>query len=96
MKSKSMLPKYLQPFLWSYEIAKLDSERHKKRIITNLLNFGDARAIQWLFKAYNRQEIKKNVINFLPGEWNKKSLNFWRLFFNIKENEVQKDKRIIK
>ncbi|MEA3273287.1 MAG: hypothetical protein U9Q72_01680 [Patescibacteria group bacterium] len=90
-----MLPKYLQPFLWSYEIAKLDPERHKKRIITNLLNFGDTQAIHWLFKTYNRPEIKVAVVDFLPGEWNKKSLNFWRLFFNIKKSKIQEDKRII-
>lgn len=90
-----MLPKYLQPFLWSYEIAKLDPERHKKRIITNLLNCGDTQALHWLFKVYDRQEIREVVSNFSPGEWSKKSLNFWRLFFEIKENEIKEDKRII-
>ncbi len=91
-----MLPRHLQPFFWSSKITELDPKQHKKRIITNLLNFGDIRALRWLFKNYSRQEIKEMTVDFLPGEWSKKSLNFWRLFFNLKGEKVKEDKRLIK
>ena len=90
-----MIPQYLQSFLWSSDISKLDIQRNKKRIITNILNFGDRRATDWLFEVYDKQEIKEIVSDFLPGEWNKKSLNFWRLYFGIKGNQIEKKKRII-
>ncbi|MEA1962973.1 MAG: hypothetical protein U9M94_01905 [Patescibacteria group bacterium] len=78
-----MIPKYIQPFLWSYDIKKMDIKKNKKRIITNVLNLGSAKATFWLFKIYSKKDIKKAVINPMPGEWNDKSLNFWSLIFNI-------------
>ncbi len=79
-----IIPKYVWPYLWSYNIKKIDLENHKKRIITNVLNLGSKRATDWLFRQYNKEDIKKLVINPLPGEWNKKSLNFWSLIMRVK------------
>ena len=39
-----MIPRYVQPFLWSYDIEKLSLKNNKKRIITNVLNLGSAKA----------------------------------------------------
>ena len=39
-----MIPDFVAPFLWSYDIDALDIERDKKRIITNVLNLGTERA----------------------------------------------------
>ena len=87
------IPSYLQPFLWSYDIDKLDLQRDKKRIITNILNLGTAKATDWLFRTYNKKDIKKAIANPLPGEWDEKSLNFWSLILNIKPGSTE---RIIK
>ena len=78
-----MIPSFLHPFLWSYDVEKLDLKRDKKRIITNILNLGTFPATKWLFEVYNRADIKEMVADPLAGEWNKKSLNFWRIIFNI-------------
>lgn len=83
-----MIPSYIHPFLWSYDVDKLDLSQNKKRIITNILNFGDTRATDWLFKTYKEGEIKKMVSNPLPGEWNKKSLGFWRLVLGVRLGET--------
>ena len=78
-----MIPSFVRPFLWSYDIEKLDLVRDKKRIITNVLNLGTFPATKWLFEIYDPEDIKKTVANPLAGEWNKKSLNFWRIVFNL-------------
>ncbi len=85
-----MIPSYIQPFLWSYDINKMDLSRNKKRIITNILNLGTAKSTDWLFKTYNEKDIKEAVINPLPGEWNKKSLNFWSLILNVKPGKTER------
>ncbi len=81
-----MIPQFIQPFLWSYDIEKIDLVRDKKRIITNILNLGSANAVEWLFSVYSHKDIEETVSNPLPGEWNKKSLNFWTLVLGIKPN----------
>ena len=78
-----------KPFLWSFDISKMDIQKNKERIITNVLNFGTKEATDLLFKIYNKKEIKKHVENPLPGEWNDKSLNYWSIIFNIKPKKIK-------
>lgn len=85
-----MIPSFVQPFLWSYDIDKLDLERNKKRIITNVLNLGTVPATKWLFEVYDRKDIKETVANPLPGEWSRKSLNFWELVLNVKPVQIRR------
>jgi len=75
---KKSIPQFIQPFLWSYDTAKIDPVKHKKRIIINVLNLGSKPATDWLFEQYKKSEIKEVVKNSKPGEWNKKSLSFWK------------------
>jgi len=85
-----MIPKFLQPFLWSYDASALDLARDKKRIITNVLNLGTQEATDWLFKAYTKEDIKDCLIHPLPGEWNNKSLVFWSLLMDVKPGQANK------
>ncbi len=74
--------------MWSYDVDKLDLQQNKKRIITNVLNLGTVKATNWLFKTYSKQEIKEVIINPLPGEWSKKSLNFWGLVLDVNPGQT--------
>ena len=89
--SDLMLPKYIKPFLWSYGVDRLDKAKDKKIIITNILNWGSHRATIWLFKTYPEKEIRNFVVHPAPGEWSKKSLNYWSLVFGVKP-EIKKRK----
>ena len=82
--SKQQIINSWKPFLWSYDINKIDLSKDKKRIITNVLNFGTHKATKLLFEVYSVKEIGAVVQEPLPGEWNKKSLNFWSLMLKIK------------
>jgi len=79
-----MIPKYVKPFLWSYDTGKINEEKDKKRIITNVLNLGTRKATDWLFDNYDEKDIKASISSPLPGEWNEKSLNLWSIVFKIK------------
>ena len=85
-----MIPSYIHPFLWSYDVSKMDLNKNKKRIITNVLNLGTARATDWLFETYNKKDIKSAITNPFPGEWNKKSLNFWSVVLNVKPGSLKR------
>ncbi len=83
-----MIPQFVRPFLWSYDIDALDLSRDKKRIITNVLNLGTSEATHWLFNTYTKEDIKSCLISPLPGEWNHKSLTFWSLILNVQPGET--------
>ena len=83
LKKEQILKKF-KPFLWSYDIDKIDLNRDKKRIITNVLNFGTIKATDLLFEVFDRVDIEKIVKKPIPGEWSDKSLNYWSIIFDIK------------
>ncbi|MDO8492250.1 MAG: hypothetical protein Q7S34_01235 [bacterium] len=87
MKKCNIVPKFIKPFLWSYDTTAIDVERDKGRIITNVLNLGTEEAVKWLFATYPKKEIVEIVANPKPGEWNKKSINYWSLVFDISPRE---------
>ena len=78
-----------KPFLWSFDISKMDIKKNKKRIITNVLNLGTKEATDLLFNVYNKNEIKAQVENPMPGEWNNKSLNYWSIIFDVNPKKTK-------
>jgi hypothetical protein len=85
------LPQSVKSCLWSYDTDKLDLEINKGIIIFNVLNFGNAEAVKWLFETYKREEIVEVAVSTSETEWSKKSLNYWK---NILGFEVVKKFRI--
>ena len=91
MKSDQNLPQSVQAVLWSYNLGQLDISLHKRVIISQVLNFGTEKAVQWLFQAYGKDEVI-NQANSIPiGQWDKKSLSLWSLILGIHPvSKVQK------
>jgi len=80
------LPKFLEPFLPSYDISKMDLKDpyDKKLIIEAILNQGTMKEIKWLFKTYSLRQIKNVVKNPARGCWDERALNYWTKIFDIK------------
>lgn len=70
--------------LWSYDTNKLDLDKDKQVIIRQVLNWGDEKAVKWLFKYYDRKIIKQIAQSIPLGNWDKKSLNFWSIILKIR------------
>jgi hypothetical protein len=83
LQATKNIPQFVAPFLWSYDVSRLDLARDKKRIILNVLNLGTKEATDWLFSVYPKDEIRNVVAESLYGEWNKKSLYYWRFVLGI-------------
>jgi hypothetical protein len=80
------LPKFLEPFLPSYDISKMDlkNPHDKKLIIEAVLNQGTMKEIKWLFRTYSLREIKNVLKNPSRGCWDARVLNYWTKIFDIK------------
>ncbi len=79
---RNNIPDFLQPFLWSYDLSKMDMKRHKKLIVKNILDFGTAEAIDWLKENYTESEIKEAIAQTTQAEWGKKSIHLWSFIYN--------------
>jgi len=85
---KSEIPEFISPYLWSYDVSRLDLEKDKKRIITNVLNYGTKEATDWLFQMYKKEDIAEAIKHPFPGEWNKKSMRFWSLILGVQPGSL--------
>lgn len=81
--NKNMIPSYVKPFLWSYNVKKIDIEKDKRTIILNILNLGTKKSIDWLLKNYSKEEIRQVIRNTYKSEWDNKSINLWSMIFNV-------------
>lgn len=80
----SGIPNFLQSSLWSYDVKKLNSQRNKNLIITQVLNYGTTDQVKWILHTYPDQEIKEVVKNPSRGIWWPEALNFWTKIFKLK------------
>jgi hypothetical protein len=74
-----MVPAELGRFFWDVDPAGLDPLRHKSYIIERILEFGDEKAVRWLFDTFSRDDIA--AILDSSRSLSLKSRNFWRLRF---------------
>jgi len=79
------LPKFLQPYIPSYDISDIDknSPGVSGEIITQVLNLGDDKAVSWVFDNYTLDEIRNVVKRPQKGVWNEESLNYWKEILKI-------------
>jgi len=92
------LPKFLQPYLASYDLAKLDKNTQavRQELITQILNSGDDKAVRWLFKTYSQKTIKNAISHPKRGTWFKNSLSYWQRMLGIKTSFHITQKAIFK
>ena len=89
------LPKFLQPCFPSYNIKNLDKNRHKKLIITEILNFGTEKDLEWLTKIYSKKDLKQVLSKPEKGVWLKDVLAYWQKIFDLKINRKNFQKAIL-
>ncbi len=83
------IPSFLKPFLWSYDLSRLDLAKHKKIIIKNILDYGTEEATNWLKKNYSERDIKEAIQQTTRTEWSKKSINLWSFIYNVQPKETR-------
>ncbi len=74
-----MLPKYVKAVLWSYDTDAIDLQKHRRLVVSQVLNFGTKEATDWLFKVYGKDTVREIAREIPTGQWDKKSLALWSL-----------------
>lgn len=77
------LPQAVKNTLWSWDTNKIDLEKDKKLIVTQVLNYGTEEATDWLFDTFSKSEIEKEAQKIPLGQWDEKSLALWSLIMDL-------------
>ena len=81
------LPSFLRKYFWDTDLKNLTPKKHSLFIISRILEFGDEKAISWLFKNFSKRAIKNSLRKLKISP---KSLVFWSLFFNLRNSSCLK------
>lgn len=81
------LPSFLKKYFWDTDFNSLSIKKHSSYLITRLLEYGDEKALSWMFKNINRKKIETTVIE--SRELSQKSANFWGLVLNLNKTRIQ-------
>ena len=81
------LPGFLKKYFWDVDFSDIDKKINNRFIIERILEYGDKKAVRWLFKNYSLKGIKSVVYKsrFLSP----RSLFFWTLFLNLNKNKIK-------
>ena len=80
---KDAIPGYIKQLFWDAKKDEVDLHRHSRYIIRRVLNFGDARAVNWLRRVYPDSLIRDVVKNKRGLE--KKTFIYWHTYYEQME-----------
>jgi len=80
------LPQFLNKYFWDVELEKIDLRKNKVYVLRRILEYGDERAVVWMWKNFKKSEII-DVLSKFRG-CSPKSANFWALLLDVPREEV--------
>ena len=80
------LPKFLKKYFWDVSFEKIDIEKNKEYVLKRILNYGDEKAVRWMYDNFEKSEIKNTLSNFRG--YSQKSANYWALILDVPREEV--------
>ena len=90
-----VLPKNLQPILWSVDINNLDLKKDNSYIINQILAYGTWQNLKWLFKNYPKAEIKEVFITKPQKDYLLQSFKFVSGFLlGLKSQNLKPEKYV--
>ncbi|MEX0934972.1 MAG: hypothetical protein WDZ70_01445 [Candidatus Paceibacterota bacterium] len=83
-----------QSLFWDTDVSSLDIEKHSIYIIERILSHGNEGDLRWAEKIYGEDRMKEVLLN--SRALDRKSLNFWCLYFNLDPSQCTRKQSINK
>lgn len=71
-----------------WDVKEVDPQKNKRFVIERILTFGDIEDFKWAANFYSEKELKNAFLKSRGVD--KKTANFWKLYFNISSKEWDK------
>lgn len=79
------LPAFTKKYFWDVDFSDLNFRENPEYVTARLLEYGDVKALKWLFGVADRKKLKQVVKQ--TRQLSPKSCYFWTNFFNINQSE---------
>jgi len=86
-KKPQTLPKEFKKYFWEYDFDKISPDKDYKLILGRIMNFGNMKSVKWMLDNFDEKDIKEFVLQTGGQQLDKRSDNFWRLYFNLPKSK---------
>jgi hypothetical protein len=80
------LPRFLKRYFWDVDFSKLQKDSYPQYIIERILEYGDEKAVKWLFRHFSRSEIRRTLIK--RRGISPLSANYWSLILKLSKSKI--------
>ncbi len=80
------LPFFIKKYFWDVDFPKLQKKIHAQFIIERILEYGDEKAVKWLFQHFTRSEIRRTLTK--RRDISPLSANYWSLILKVSKNQI--------
>jgi len=88
-------PEFLKKYFWDVQFEKIDLHKNREYILKRILNYGDEKAVAWMYRNFEKPEMV-NALSKFRG-YSQKSANYWALMLDVpRENVPCLKKRLLK
>lgn len=81
---KTKISQVFRPYLWSYDLAKLDPRKNRDLIIHQVLAFGSMDAVRALYKFYGKNVIRQAFRKPYRGAYSAPVFNLFKTLLGLK------------
>ena len=81
------LPELLKEYFWDVEFEKIDLHKQKVFILKRLLEYGNEKAVAWMWRNFKKAEIKDALSNYRG--YSQKSANFWAVILKMDRKDIK-------
>ena len=86
-KLPKKLPKFLHKYFWDIDPKEINPSTSSIYMINRILDRGNLKALNWVLNNFPLRLIKKTIKT--QCDWQKKSINFWSIYFNLKRDQIK-------
>lgn len=76
----------LKKYFWETDTDKLNLKKDVQYIVSRILECGDINALRWLLKTFDKELIKKTILE--SRGLSSRTANFWRLYFKLNKDKI--------
>lgn len=80
------LPLFLKQYFWEVNFDKLNPNKYPYYIIGRILEYGDEKAVKWMFENFETKKMKRAIVK--RRDISPLSANYWRLVLDIPKNKI--------
>jgi len=79
-------PKFLKKYFCDVDFNNLDYHKRRVYVIKRILEYGDEKAVSWMWRHFDKDEIKRTICS--GRGFTEKSANYWALVLNISKERI--------